>query len=215
MDPAGEPHGGLGIGTQHRRRDLDGRRPGRPRDDRQRSCIPRHEDRGESICPSRIDLAATQAELFTTMLGRESRTPFATRSTDGSRKRYDYALIGCPRTWLPSRSSGLVAADGVITSRSRRGYYAMKGPPATHVQRSSAHCDSPQAPATAQRIPRHHPHSSVSRTNLARGDVSKALEVGDHQNLSRQSCAHPYGEARRRAAPLVGRPITDVCRSFR
>ena len=157
--------------------------------------IPTQTD-GIDIVPSSIDLATTEAELFTAF-GREQTLRDAIAGK--LEKSYDFALIDCPPNLGLLTVNGLVAADGVIIPVQTQ-YYAMKGLAnlvrVINTIRAKLNRDL--------RILGLLPTFYDGRTILARDMLDELRVVGDHHvfaSIIRNTVK--LGEA-----PLAGRPIT-------
>ncbi|MFM2105091.1 MAG: hypothetical protein RL338_123 [Chloroflexota bacterium] len=151
---------------------------------------------GIEVAAASIDLATTEAELFTA-LGREQTLRDA---LDGAAMgRYDYVLIDCPPNLGLLTVNGLVAANWVIIPVQTQ-YYAMKG-----LANLVKVIGTIRAKLNTElRILGLLPTFYDGRTLLARDMLDELKVVGDHhvfETVVRNTVK--LGEA-----PLAGQPIT-------
>ena len=165
---------------------------------------------GIDIAPATLELASTEAELFTA-IGRE----YALREAlDGwARKHYDITLIDCPPTLGLLTLNGLVAADKVIIPVQTQ-YYALKGLTALVKVINQIRAKGLNRNL---RILGLLPTFYDGRTILGREMLDELREIGDHHVFrSIVKNTVKLGEA-----PLTGRPVTayagssEAARTFR
>ena len=149
------------------------------------------------VAPASIDLATTEAELFTA-IGREQtmRDALAVPALDP----YDFVLIDCPPNLGLLTVNGLVAADSVIIPVQTQ-YYAMKG--LTNLLKVINTIRQRLNPGL--KVLGLLPTFYDSRTLLARDMLDELKVVGDHHvfdSIIRNTVK--LGEA-----PLAGQPITE------
>jgi chromosome partitioning protein len=151
---------------------------------------------GIDVAPASIDLATTEAELFTA-IGREQtmRDALAVPALDP----YDFVLIDCPPNLGLLTVNGLVAADSVIIPVQTQ-YYAMKG--LTNLLKVINTIRQRLNPGL--KVLGLLPTFYDSRTLLARDMLDELKVVGDHHVFE----AVIRNTVKLGEAPLAGQPIT-------
>lgn len=152
---------------------------------------------GIDVCPSDIDLSATENTLFSA-IGREHALREALQGW--VHENYDFVLVDCPPTLGLLTINALVAADSVIIPVQTQ-YYALKGfnSLVSVINQIKGRGLNPDL-----RILGLLPTFFDGRTILARDMLEELRSMGDHhifENMVKQTVR--LGEA-----PLVGRPVT-------
>ena len=148
------------------------------------------------VAPASIDLATTEAELFTA-IGREQTLRDAIAGRVG---RWEFVLIDCPPNLGLLTVNGLVAATGVIIPVQTQ-YYAMKGLANLVKVINTIRVKLNPGLKVLGLLPTFYD----GRTLLARDMLDELKVVGDHHvfdSIIRNTVK--LGEA-----PLAGQPITE------